>query len=107
MNAGSTITIWVDTFAPDTYYGAKVINDQWNTFKIYAYKSATLMEQEIFRVWTEPFSHASFAVTSVLNYVSATTLYEFTVTPNISAVVGDTILIEFTTADGLEPTLFS
>jgi hypothetical protein len=108
MAAGSSITLWADTLAPDTYYGASVPSSQWNSFKIYAYKSGgTLVEQEVFRVWTEPFSHASFAATAVLNYVGATTLYEFTVTPNVSAAVGDTILLEFTTADGLKDPLFS
>ena len=61
----------------------------------------------MYRAWTEPYGHASFAVSSVLNYVGASTLYEFSVTPNVSAVVGDTIMIEFTTADGLENPLFS
>ena len=52
MTAGSVITIWVDTFAPDTYYGAQVSVTQWNDFKIYAYKGSTLMEQKVFRIWT-------------------------------------------------------
>ena len=43
MNAGATITLWVDTFAPTTYYGAKVSASQWNSFKIYAYKSGSLV----------------------------------------------------------------
>lgn len=107
MNAGTTITLWVDIFSPDTYYGAKVTYIQWNQFKIWAYKSGTLSEQQVYRVWTEPYGHASFSVSPVLNYVSASTLYEFSVTPNVSASAGDTILIEFTTADGLEDPLFS
>jgi len=53
MPAGSTITLWVDTFAPTAYYGASVPSTQWNTFKIYAYKSGgTLVEQNIYRIWT-------------------------------------------------------
>lgn len=76
MNAGSTITLWVDTFAPTSYYGASVSSTQWNTFKIYAYKSAgTLVEQNIYRIWTEPFGHSSLVVTPALTYVGATTLY--------------------------------
>ena len=75
MNIGNQITLWVDTFAPTTYYGAQVPNSQWNTFKIYAYKSGALVEQEVFRVWTEPYGHASFAVTAVLNYAGVSTLY--------------------------------
>jgi len=45
MTAGTTITLKVDTFAPDTYYGAQSSSIQWNTFKVYAYKSASLVEQ--------------------------------------------------------------
>ena len=102
MPAGYTITLWVDTFAPTSYYGAKIPSIQWNTFKIYAYKTGgSLVEQNVFRIWTEPYGHSSFAVTPALTYVLAQTLYEFTVTPNISASAGDTILIEFTTNDGL------
>ena len=61
----------------------------------------------MFRVWTEPYGHPSLVVSAVLNYVGVSTLYEFSVTPNVSASAGDTILIEFTTADGLEKSLFS
>jgi hypothetical protein len=43
MNAGTQTTLWVDTFAPTTYYGAKSNSIQWNSFKIYAYHSATLV----------------------------------------------------------------
>ena len=93
MNAGSVITIWVDTFAPDTYYGARIPNTQWNDLKIFAYKGSTLREQKVHRVWTEPFHHASFAVSSVLKYAGASTLYEFSVTPNVSATAGDTLLL--------------
>ena len=107
MNSGATITIRVNTFAPDTYYGARVPQSQWNNFKIWAYKSNVLVEQQVFRVWTEPYGHPSLAVSAVLNYVGVSTLYEFAVTPNVSASAGDTILIEFTTADGLETSLFS
>lgn len=52
MVSGTTITLWVDTFAPDAYYGAKIPAIQWNGFKVYAYKSAALVEQQVFRVWT-------------------------------------------------------
>jgi hypothetical protein len=41
-----------------------------------------------------------------LNYVGASSLYEFSVTPNVSAAVGDTILIEFTTADSYYSNLY-
>ena len=75
MTANSVITLLVDTFAPDTYYGAKVPSDQWNQFKIYAYKNNVLKEQKVHRVWTEPFGHASFSLTPVLKYVGASTLY--------------------------------
>jgi hypothetical protein len=44
MVAGSQITLWVDTFAPSTYYGAKVTASQWNTFKIYAYQNIQDMD---------------------------------------------------------------
>jgi hypothetical protein len=71
MVAGTTITLQVNTFAPDSYYGAQSQQSQWNGFKIYAYKSSTLVEQQVFRVWTEPYGHASLAVAPVLNYVSA------------------------------------
>jgi len=101
MVAGTTITLRVDTLAPDAYYGAQTQQTQWNNFKIYAYKSSALVEQQVFRIWTEPYGHVSLAVSPVLAYVGVSTLYEFSVTPNVSAVVGDTILIEFTTADGL------
>ena len=101
MNAGTTITLWVDTFAPDAYYGAKAPSMQWNNFKIYAYRSGTWREHKVFRVWTEPFGHASFTASSVLKYINAANLYEFSVTPNVSATTGDTILLEFTTGDGL------
>jgi hypothetical protein len=106
MTAGTVIKIWVDTFAPDSYYGAKDPTQNWNTIGIQAYQSSTLVEQEVLKVWTEPYAHASLSVTSALNYVGATTLYEFTVTPNISAAIGDTILLEFTTADGFKTSLF-
>lgn len=43
MTAGTQITLWVDTFVPTTYYGAQVNSIQWNTFKVYAYKSAVLV----------------------------------------------------------------
>jgi hypothetical protein len=82
-------------------------NNMWNTIKIFAYSSGTLVEQAITRVWTEPYGHASFAVAPALTYVSATTLWEFSVTPNVSANAGDTILIEFQTADGIRSPLFS
>ena len=52
MTANSVITLLVDTFAPDTYYGAQVPSDQWNQFKIYAYRSNVLKEQKVHRVWT-------------------------------------------------------
>lgn len=107
MTAGTPITLWVDTFAPSSYYGVSIPSHQWNPFKIEAYQGGTLVEQNEFRVWTEPFAHASLSVSAILNYVGATTLYEFTVTPNVSALAGDTILIEFTTADGLKTSLFS
>jgi len=93
MNAGVTITIWVDTFSPDTYYGAMNNANRWNTFKIYAYHSAVLVEQAITRIWTEPFSHTSFTATPSHNYINAYSLYEFSVTPNVSISDGDTILI--------------
>ena len=59
------------------------------------------------RVWTEPYGHASLTASSVLKYTNAATLYEFSVTPNVSLSVGDTILLEFTTGDGLYSRLFS
>jgi hypothetical protein len=93
MSAGTNILLWVDTFAPTNYYGAMVGSTQWNTFKIYAYKSGSLVEQNVYKIWTEPYGHVSLAVTPNLNYVGATTRYEFSVTPNISASAGDTILI--------------
>jgi hypothetical protein len=102
MPSGTTITLWVDTFAPNSYYGANVPSIQWNTFQIYAYKSGgTLVEQNIYRIWTEPYGHASLSVSAALSYIGASSVYEFSVTPNISASAGDTILIEFTTSDGL------
>jgi len=53
MPSSSTITLWVDTFAPTSYYGAKIPSIQWNTFKIYAYKTGgSLVEQNIYRIWT-------------------------------------------------------
>jgi hypothetical protein len=52
MNAGATITLWVDTFAPTSYYGARVSSTQWNSFKIYAYKGGSLVEQDVYRIWT-------------------------------------------------------
>ena len=30
MTTGNLITLWVDTFAPTSYYGAEVSSDQWN-----------------------------------------------------------------------------
>lgn len=93
MTAGTQITLWVDTFAPTLYYGAKVNSNQWNTFKIYAYHSSVLVEQNVFRIWTEPYGHPSLVVSPVLNYVNVATLYEFSFTPNISASSGDSILI--------------
>lgn len=53
MPAGSLITLWVDTFAPTSYYGANIPSIQWNNFKIYAYKSGgSLVEQNVYRIWT-------------------------------------------------------
>jgi hypothetical protein len=52
MTAGVTITLNVDTLAPSSYYGAMNNAIQWNSFKIYAYKSSTLVEQQITRIWT-------------------------------------------------------
>jgi hypothetical protein len=107
MNAGTQITLWVDTFAPSSYYGAKSSAIEWNSFKIYAYHSGTLVEQAVTRIWSEPFGHVSFTPSPALTYVGATTLWEFAVTPNISASAGDTILMEFQTADGIQASLFS
>lgn len=45
MPAGTPITLWVDTFAPSSYYGANIPSHQWNFFKIEAYRSGTLVEQ--------------------------------------------------------------
>jgi len=45
-------------------------------------------------------------VTPSLAYVGATTLYEFSVTPNVSASAGDSVLIEFTTSDDYKTSLF-
>jgi hypothetical protein len=107
MNAGSQITLWVDTFAPTTYYGALNNDLKWNNFKIYAYKSGALAEQAVTRIWTEPYGHASFVATPVLNYIGVSSLWEFSVTPNVSAAAGDSILVEFQTADYPQTTLFS
>lgn len=43
MTAGTQITLWVDTFVPTSYYGARVNSIQWNTFRIFAFKSAVLV----------------------------------------------------------------
>ena len=75
MNAATQITLWVDTFAPNNYYGAKDNALMWNTFKIYAYKSGSLVEQAITRIWTEPYGHASFVATPVLNYVGVVSMW--------------------------------
>lgn len=52
MLSGYQITLRVDTLAPTSYYGAMSPSTKWNTFKIYAYKSGTLVEQSITRIWT-------------------------------------------------------
>lgn len=75
MSAGTQITLWVDTFAPTTYYGALNSALMWNTFKIYAYKSGSLVEQAITRIWTEPYGHASFVATPVLNYIGVSSMW--------------------------------
>ena len=41
MVSNTQITLWVDTFAPTTYYGAQIPNHQWNTIKIFAFRSGT------------------------------------------------------------------
>ena len=75
MTAGTQITLWVDTFAPSVYYGAKVNANQWNNFKIYAFQSGTLVEQNVFRIWTEPYGHPSLAVAPALTYVNVASVY--------------------------------
>ena len=80
---------------------------QWNNLKIEAYNSAdTLLEHQYQRVWIEPYQHHSLDVKPILKHVGAQTLYEFTFTPNVSASVGDVIVIEFATADGYQTSLF-
>ncbi len=49
----------------------------------------------------------SFNVQPVLDYINAVSIYEFTVTPNVTVTAGDYILLEFTTGDGLYADLFS
>lgn len=97
MIAGTVITLRVDTLYGDNHVGLYVPSTQWNNFKIYAYRAnGTLVEQQVTRVWVEPYdivSGSTLTVNPILKYVGATTLYEFTVTPNISASVGDVILI--------------
>jgi hypothetical protein len=69
MPVNNQITLLVDTFAPTSYYGAKSSSTKWNTFKIFAYKSSAVVEQEIARIWTEPYGHQSFTAAPALNYV--------------------------------------
>jgi hypothetical protein len=49
----------------------------------------------------------SFDVQPALDYINAVSIYEFTVTPNVSVTAGDYISIEFTTGDGLYSDLFA
>ena len=46
-------------------------------------------------------------VQPALDYINAVSIYEFTVTPNVSVTAGSYINIEFTTGDGLYSDLFS
>lgn len=70
MPVNNQITLWVDTFAPTSYYGAKSSSTKWNIFKIFAYKSSAVVEQEIIKVWTEPYGHPSFTATPAHNYIA-------------------------------------
>lgn len=46
-------------------------------------------------------------VVPALTYINAISIYEFTVTPNVSASNGDFIIIEFTTDDEYYSNLFN
>jgi hypothetical protein len=48
----------------------------------------------------------SLNVIPALDYVDATSIYDFTVTPNVTVAAGDYILLQFTVADGLYFNLF-
>lgn len=85
-----------------------VPNIKWNFIKIAAYNSVgTILEHQYAELWIEPYNHLSFTAQPALDYASAVSVYEFSVTPNVSVSVGDYILLEFKTADGLYSDLFS
>jgi hypothetical protein len=51
ISAGTSITLWIDTVSPTNYQGVITSNINWNIFKIYAYKSGVLREQNIQKIW--------------------------------------------------------
>ena len=108
MTAGQDITIRVYHLLPDSDDGVYFPNDQWNYMTLHAYDSSdSILEHEFLRVWIEPYQHTSLQVTPILKYSGASTMYEFVLTPNVSAAAGDYISFEFTTSDNYQTTLFS
>lgn len=102
------MTLKIDHINPDNFYGVLVPNIKWNYIKISAYNSGgTILEHQYAEIWIEPYNHLSFNVQPALDYSSAVSVYEFSVTPNVSISAGEYILLEFATADGLYTDLFS
>ena len=107
ISAGTTVTLRIDQINPDGFYGVLVPDIKWNYLMITAHSSAgTVLEHQYAQIWIEPYEHLSLTVQPALDYVDAVSIYEFTVTPNVSSTAGDSILLQFTTADGLYSNLF-
>lgn len=108
MTAGQLISVKVTQELSDAYEGVYFTQQQFNYLTIMAYNAAnTLLEHQYVRLWIEPYQHTTLQVTPILTYTGATTLYEFSFTPNVSAAAGNVISVEFITNDEYKTSLFS
>ncbi len=99
MSPGQTISLSVSHVMPTDFNGVKVTNSLYNYMTIQAYKSGSLVEQQVLKVWIPTDGIVSFTATPALTYLGAVGLYTFTITPNVAVNAGDFISVEFTTYD--------
>lgn len=108
MPANQLIAVKVVQELPDAFIGVYFTQIQFNYLSVKAYNAAgTLQEHQYIRLWISPYQQTTLQVTPILTYTGATTLYEFSFTPNVSAAIGDVISVEFTTNDLYQTSLFS
>jgi hypothetical protein len=93
MTPGTLISISISDILPQDFNGVKVSNPQYNYFTVQAWKNAALVEQQVLKLWIPPIGQNTFTVTPALTYLGATSLYTFTMTPNVNVVAGDVISV--------------